>query len=107
MVDYVNFSTRYQLPSGFGRVKINDAYAYNAWQKASLGAYQGNSSGFGLPLFNFGYPTYGFGMNFSAWGFGYPAYGCNFTNSLMLGTVIGQTIGYGVKAIKQLFSKNV
>ncbi len=107
MVNYVNYSKIYE-PVDFGRINIYNRYeqhAQNARNAALANCGCGNSY-LNVPLFNFSSspPYSGFGFNMPMMGYGCMPFGFGYTNSYMAGTVIGQTIGLGINAVKQWLS---
>lgn len=107
MVNYVNFSTRNMPSVDYGRANIWNRYeqhALDARNAALMNCNCGNSY-LNMPLFNFSSspPCYGLGFNMPMFGFGCMPFGYS-TSSYMAGTVIGQTIGLGINAVKRWLS---
>ena len=98
MVNYVNYSMRNCPSATWGVVNTYNSFISRAYavHDMALANCSGGCGGFGYgvssPVFGFGFPTCYYPM-------------MNFCESFMLGNVIGQSVGLGIRLIGQIFHK--
>ena len=105
MVNYVNYPTVNWPSVNWGNTHFIQSHVYHDIAMHDL-ALANSQMGCGIFGYGFSAPVCGFGMPVCGFGIS-PFYNpmIGFCNSFMLGNVIGQSVGLGIRLISQIFHK--